>query len=154
MRKLFAALLMTTAVAAHADGLHVDTLDQNQLHGFNCGLYLVDSDNPSRGLIFFANTFFEGFAQLDGSKVKFAHTLTENKRKRDDNVTAGDTYKTTWDAPEYTLRLSMAVDTTCSGERRKCSEVKEHGSLTVEHGKGIANLKVEGYEGCLMEARS
>jgi hypothetical protein len=153
MRNIFAALLMTTAVVAHANGLRVDTLDENKLHGFNCGLYLVDSANPNRGLVFFANTFFEGFAQLDGNKVQFAHVQTENKRKRDDNVTAGDNYKTTWDAPDYTLKLSMDVDTTCTGERRKCSEVKEHGTMTVGHGKSAANLKVEGYEGCLMEQR-
>lgn len=154
MRKFIAIALLATTTYAHASAITVGTLDGTNLRGFECGLYLVDKRHPNAGLVFFANASFEGFAQLKGEKVQFEHIQTENKRKREDNVTAGDTYKTTWEAPNYSLYLDMSVDTTCPGARTECPQVKEHGLLSVTNAmhERVA-LPVEGYEGCLMEQK-
>ena len=147
MRKsmVVAATLLLAAIQAHAAPVIGNLKNYTPATGSNCGLFL---DNPHGELTFYADTHFDGFADVDGKVVKVHHVKTENHQLQPGRVESGDTFKSVFETEGTQVTLDLKVLKGCEATGSVCSGVTEEGKLEILTAAGKSNLTVTGGEHC------
>lgn len=114
----------------------------------DCGLFL---ENKSGNLVFFADTHYSGFIQVDNATLELPHVKTTNKQKKMGVVGKGDSYRSVFATEGTEATLALSVVNGCEKTGEKCEEVKVSGTVTVKAKTGSIKIPVTGIEHCALE---